>query len=217
MTKPDSYRIARKRMIDEQLISRGIKDQRILIAMMDVPRHLFVALGMETQAYEDRPLPIGYEQTISQPFIVAYMTEALMLKGSERVLEIGTGSGYQAAILAQMVEEVFTIERVSSLSIKARQVIYKLPNARRVKFKIGDGSIGWPEMSPFDSIMVTAAAPSAPMKLCEQLKDGGRLVIPIGGEDFQVLTRIIKRGNNLVREELTGCRFVKLLGEDGWK
>jgi protein-L-isoaspartate(D-aspartate) O-methyltransferase len=170
---------------------------------------------MEPQAYEDRPLPIGLGQTISQPLIVAMMTEALALEGSERVLEIGTGSGYQAAILAELAKEVYTIERVRELSIQARKVLYRL-GFDNIKLKIGDGTLGWPEEAPYDRIIVTAGAPHVPEELMKQLADGGRLVIPVGGEDVQHLDVVIRKGAEFHTRSITACRFVKLVGKSGW-
>lgn len=210
------YEIARRRMLTEQLIPGGIKDQRVLDAMGRVPREKFIDPGMAEQAYEDRPLHIGMGQTISQPLIVAMMTESLELKGNEKVLEIGTGSGYQAAILAELAKEVFTIERIDVLSIRARKAIHGLLY-RNIKFRIGDGTLGWPEEAPFDAIMVTAGAPVIPETLREQLSDGGRLVIPVGGEVVQELILITRYGNDFKTKFITGCRFVKLIGLQGWK
>jgi len=215
-SKNNRYEIARRRMVTEQLIAGGIKDERVLEAMGKVPREVFVEAAMADQAYEDRPLHIGMGQTISQPLIVAMMTEALELKGNEKVLEIGTGSGYQAAILAELAKEVFTIERIDVLSIRARKAIHKLLY-RNVRFRIGDGSLGWPEEAPFDAIIVTAGAPSIPETLSRQLSDGGRLVIPVGGEAVQELVKVIRNGDSFTTKFITGCRFVKLIGEHGWK
>lgn len=212
----DHYKIARQRMVDDQLIPRGIRDKRVLDAMRKVPRHLFVDEALYAQAYSDFPLPIGEEQTISQPFMVAVMTEALELKGDERVLELGTGSGYQAAILAELSHRVYTIERVSSLAARARKVMDRLGYGN-VIVRIGDGTLGWKEEAPFDSIIVTAGAPDIPHPLVGQLKIGGRLVIPVGGEFMQSLIRVRKTETGIEKEDLGGCRFVKLIGEHGWK
>jgi protein-L-isoaspartate(D-aspartate) O-methyltransferase len=210
------YEIARRRMVAEQLIPGGVKDQRVLDVMGRVPREAFIDPGMADQAYEDRPLHIGMGQTISQPLIVAMMTEVLELKGNEKVLEIGTGSGYQAAILAELAREVFTIERIDVLSIRARKAIHKLMY-KNIKFRIGDGTLGWPEEAPFDAIMVTAGAPVIPETLSKQLSDGGRLVIPVGGEAVQELLLITRHGESFATKFITGCRFVKLIGLHGWK
>lgn len=202
-------------MISEQLIPRGIHDAKVIAAMSRVPRHVFVCSGMENQAYLDRPLPIGFGQTISQPLMVALMTEELKLTGSERVLEIGTGSGYQAAILAELAKEVFTVERIADLSIRARKILYKL-RYKNIKLKIGDGTLGWPEQGPYDAIIVTAGAPHVPDALKAQLADGGSLVIPVGGEELQNLEIISRDGFEFNRRVTTGCRFVKLVGKQGW-
>lgn len=202
-------------MVSEQLIPGGIRDSKVIAAMSRVPRHLFVGPGMENQAYLDRPLPIGFGQTISQPLMVAIMTEELKLTGSERVLEIGTGSGYQAAILAELAKEVFTVERIADLSIRARKILYKL-RYKNIKLKIGDGTLGWPEQGPYDAIIVTAGAPHVPDALKAQLADGGRLVIPVGGEELQNLEIISRDGFEFNRRVTTGCRFVKLVGKQGW-
>jgi len=207
---------ARLKMVEEQIISRGIKDPKVISAMAKVPRHLFVEEALQTQAYSDYPLPIGERQTISQPYMVALMTEALLLTGKEKVLEIGTGSGYQTAILAELCDKVFSIERIRSLAIKARKILYEL-GYYNVEIKISDGTIGWPEESPFDAIIVTAGAPNIPEPLYEQLNVGGRLVIPIGDAFSQDLFRIIKREDGMKKENLGGCRFVKLVGRYGWK
>lgn len=212
----DHYKIARQRMVETQLIPRGIKDKRVLDAVKKVPRHPFVDEAFYGQAYGDFPLPIGEEQTISQPFMVAVMTEALELKGDERVLELGTGSGYQTAILAELCHKVFSIERISSLAGRARKVLDKLGYGN-VVVRIGDGTLGWKEEAPFDAIIVTAGAPEIPQPLTEQLKIGGRLVIPVGGEFMQSLIRVRKTEKGIEKEDMGGCRFVKLIGEHGWK
>ncbi|MFA4873968.1 MAG: protein-L-isoaspartate(D-aspartate) O-methyltransferase [bacterium] len=215
-TGPDPYAVARRRMVSEQLIPGGIRDSRVLEVMSRIKRHAFASPGMEDQAYLDRPLPIGFGQTISQPLMVAIMTEALALTGAERVLEIGTGSGYQAAILAELAREVFTIERIKELSIRARKILYRL-RYDNIKLRIGDGTLGWPEVAPFDRIIVTAGAPAVPEELMKQLSDGGRLVIPVGAEDMQILDIITREGEEFRKHSVTACRFVKLVGEHGWK
>lgn len=212
----DQYEVARRRMVTEQIVPGGVSDRRLLEAMGRVKRHVFVAPGMESQAYLDRPLPLGQGQTISQPLIVALMTQALELRGTERILEIGTGSGYQAAILAELVREVYTIERIRELSIRARTALYRLRYAN-VKLRIGDGTLGWPEEAPFDGIVVTAGAPVVPEALVAQLADGGRLVIPVGGEELQYLEVIRRVGTEFEKSSVTACRFVKLVGEQGWR
>ncbi|MGB9761534.1 MAG: protein-L-isoaspartate(D-aspartate) O-methyltransferase [Caldimicrobium thiodismutans] len=212
----DIYRVARERMVETQIKARGIKDERVLKAMLKVPRHLFVPSSLRDQAYGDFPLPIGEGQTISQPYIVALMTEALELKGKERVLEIGTGSGYQTAILAELATWVYTIEKYSTLQEKAKAILFEL-GYKNISFKIGDGTLGWLEAAPFDAIIVTAAAPQIPLPLIEQLAEGGRIVIPVGDEFSQVLVKGIKKGGTLHTKSLEPVRFVKLVGEYGFK
>ncbi len=211
------FSIARRRMVDQQLIAKGIQDQRVLDTMRKVPRHLFVEHALQAQAYGDAPLPIGDKQTISHPYIVAYMSEALQLQGREEVLEIGTGSGYQAAVLSCLVRRVYTIERHPALARRARQVLDQL-GCSNVQLKLGDGTLGWPEVGPFDAIMVTAGAPVLPDRLKEQLKPGGRLLIPVGDKAEQFLLRVTRKDETRFEEErLLGCRFVPLVGENGWK
>ena len=215
----DRYRKQRARMVETQLIVRGINDTRVLKSMETVPRHLFVDEGLIAQAYSDNPLPIGEKQTISQPYIVALMTQGLELKGKDRVLEIGTGSGYQAAILAQLADRVFSIERIAALASRARKILDKL-NYYNVAIRVGDGSYGWKEEAPFDAIITTAAAPGVPRYLIEQLVVGGSLIVPVGGRDVQTLyklTRLSVNINDIKKEDLGGCRFVSLIGESGWK
>jgi len=202
-------------MVEEQIISRGIKDPKLIDAMEKVPRHLFVEEALQSQAYNDHPLPIGEKQTISQPYMVALMTEALQLTGKEKILEIGTGSGYQTAILAEIAGKVFSIERIRSLAIKARKLLYEL-GYFNVEIKIFDGTFGWAEEAPFDAIIVTAGSPDIPQPLVDQLAIGGRLVIPLGDPSIQDLIRIIKTEEGTKREDLGGCRFVKLIGRYGW-
>jgi protein-L-isoaspartate(D-aspartate) O-methyltransferase len=206
---------ARVKMVEEQIISREIRDLRVIAAMKKVPRHLFVEEALQGQAYSDHPLPIGEKQTISQPYMVALMTEALQLTGKEKVLEIGGGSGYQTAILAELAERVFSIERIRPLAIRARQLIYEL-GYFNVEIKIFDGTYGWAEEGPFDAIMVTAGAPDIPQPLLDQLTMGGRLVIPVGDAFVQDLIRITKTEYGIKKEDLGGCRFVKLIGKYGW-
>ncbi len=184
--------------------------------MAKVPRHLFVPEALWHQAYSDRPLPIGYGQTISQPYIVALMTEALELRGDERVLEVGTGSGYQAAILAELAKQVYSVERMPELAKRARRILDRLGYGN-VLIRVGDGSKGWPERAPFDAIIVTAGAPKVPKALLQQLKIGGRMVIPVGDEQSQELLKIVRLKDGFQQEELGGCRFVKLIGEEGWR
>ena len=206
---------ARLKMVEEQIISREIRDARVIAAMKKVPRHRFVEEALQSQAYSDHPLPIGEKQTISQPYMVALMTEALQLTGKEKVLEIGAGSGYQTAILAELAERVYSIERIRSLAIKARQLLYEL-GYFNVEIKIFDGTYGWVEESPFDAIVVTAGAPDIPQPLLEQLAMGGRLVIPVGDAFVQDLVRVTRSEEGIKKEDLGGCRFVKLVGKYGW-
>ena len=211
-----NYDIARKRMVEMQIVGRGITDRRVIEAMLKVPRHLFVEEAMASQAYSDSPLPIGEKQTISQPFMVALMTELLSLTGSEKVLEIGTGSGYQAAILAETAGRVYTVERIRPLALRARKVLDSL-GYLTINLKIDDGSGGWEGEAPFDAIIVTAGSPSVPESLVEQLAPGGRLVIPVGNQYEQTLMRITRTLDGTIKmEESVGCRFVKLVGRCGW-
>jgi protein-L-isoaspartate(D-aspartate) O-methyltransferase len=184
--------------------------------MQKIPRHLFVEEALQNQAYTDHPLPIGEKQTISQPYIVALMTEALELKGTEKVLEIGAGSGYQTAILAELAQKVFSIERIRSLAIKARKLLFEL-GYFNVEIKIFDGTYGWVEEGPFDAIIVTAGGPEIPQPLLDQLAVGGRLVIPVGDAYVQDLIRLRKKEDGIHKEDLGGCRFVKLIGKYGWE
>jgi protein-L-isoaspartate(D-aspartate) O-methyltransferase len=207
---------ARLKMVEEQIAYRGIKDAKLISAMKKIPRHLFVEEALQSQAYSDHPLPIGEKQTISQPYMVALMTEALMLTGKEKVLEIGTGSGYQTAILAELSEKVFSIERIRPLAIRARKLLYEL-GYFNVEIKIFDGTFGWMEESPFDAILVTAGSPDLPQPLIDQLTTGGRLVIPVGDAFVQDLYRVIKTEEGVKKEDLGGCRFVKLIGKYGWE
>jgi protein-L-isoaspartate(D-aspartate) O-methyltransferase len=208
---------AREQMVQEQLEGRGIRDPRVLAAMRRVPRHLFVDNTMQHRAYDDTPLPIGDEQTISQPYMVALMTELLQLKGQERVLEIGTGSGYQTAILAELTREVFSIDRLATLTARARTCLDRLGYGMRIHLRTGDGSNGWPEAQPFEGVMVTAAAQQIPRPLIEQLVDGGYLVLPLGEAELQGLARIHKKGGELDVNYFGECRFVKLIGPYGWE
>ncbi len=212
-----NYEIARKRMVDSQLIARGIVDRRVIEAMLSVPRHLFVEEAMAGQAYSDSPLPIGEKQTISQPYMVALMSELLGLTGTEKVLEIGTGSGYQAAILARLADRIYTVERIRALALRARKALDSI-GLLNINLKISDGTTGWEEEAPFDAIMVTAGAPAVPAAYVDQLKPGGRLVIPVGSEALQTLVRITKEADgSVIREEWGGCRFVKLIGVHSWR
>ncbi len=212
----DEWERKRKAMVEEQLRSRGIVDERVLEVMGRICREKFVPLKDRDVAYSDGPLPIGEDQTISQPYMVAIMTECLALKGEEKVLEIGTGSGYQAAILLELAKEVYTIERIPALAERAKKTLEEL-GYTNFHLKIDDGSEGWPETAPFDGIIVTAAAPDVPNVLVDQLADGGRLVIPIGSRYSQTLCLITKKGGEILKEEFTSCIFVPLIGEYGWK
>lgn len=205
----------RKRMVEEQIVTRGIKDKKVLDAMLKVPRHLFVPQEFIHQAYEDHPLPIGQGQTISQPYIVAAMTEALQVEENSRVLEIGTGSGYQTAVLAELAEMVYTVEIVKELSVSAQKVLNRL-DYRNIRFWIGDGNEGWSEFAPYDRIIVTAAAEILPTKLVEQLIEGGRMVVPVCSEYGQKLILGVKQGKRLVQRYLMDVVFVPLVkGEQG--
>ncbi|HDI11920.1 MAG TPA: protein-L-isoaspartate(D-aspartate) O-methyltransferase [Candidatus Acetothermia bacterium] len=204
----------RRRMV-EYLRRQGITDSRVLAAMERVPRHLFVPEPLRTWSYEDRPLPIGHEQTISQPYIVALMTEALGLTGQEKVLEIGTGSGYQTAILCELSREVFSIERIPELAEGARKRLEELGYGN-VRIRVGDGTLGWPEEAPFDRIIVTGALPRIPEPLWEQLAEGGRLVAPIGPRGEQFLYVVSKERGKPRRRVLCPCSFVPIIGAKGW-
>ena len=209
------FEMQQAQMVAEQLRSRGLRNDRLLAAFSKVPRHLFVPEEMRNLAYADRPLPIGEGQTISQPYIVALMTDALHLQGHERVLEIGTGSGYQTAILAEMALEVYSIERLPGLLQQVAEHLYTL-GYFNVHLVSGDGSLGWPEHAPYDAILVSAAAPEIPSPLLKQLADPGRLVIPIGSREAQTLLTLEQRNQGLYRTELTHCMFVPLVGKFGW-
>lgn len=211
----DSYEMARARMVHDQLRGRDIVDPRTLAAMQEVPRHLFVDDAMQARAYGDFPLPIGSGQTISQPYIVALMTQALGLQGGEKVLEIGTGSGYQAAILSRLAAQVFTVERFNALLAGARRVFDKL-RYFNIRAKLDDGTLGWAEFAPYDAIIVTAGGPEIPEPLLAQLADPGRLVMPVGDQNEQVLQLLQQRDGQRTVTPLVGVRFVDLVGEYGW-
>ncbi|MDF1590892.1 MAG: protein-L-isoaspartate(D-aspartate) O-methyltransferase [Desulfobacterales bacterium] len=210
------YKRLRDEMVQNQIEARGINDPRVLAAFRKIPRHLFVSEALMDQSYGDFPLPIGEQQTISQPFIVAEMTQALALHKDDRVLEIGTGSGYQAAILAEIVFRVYTIERIYPLYVKTRKLFDKL-QYHNIVTKYSDGTTGWPDESPFDAIIVTAGAPRIPETLIKQLAIGGRMVIPVGNQSSQDLMKVSKTTSGIQTTSLGGCRFVKLMGEHGWR
>jgi protein-L-isoaspartate(D-aspartate) O-methyltransferase len=205
------FKAMREKMVETQIKSRGVKDERVLSAMLRVERHRFVPREYESKAYEDRPLPIGEDQTISQPYIVAIMTELLALKGDERVLEVGTGSGYQAAILAELVREVYTIEIIETLANSSKDLLLSL-GYKNIHVKAGDGYLGWPEAAPFDAIIVTCAPDHIPKPLLEQLKEGGRMVVPVGTYS-QELKKIVKRSGKIETTDVLPVIFVPMTGE----
>ncbi len=205
----------RRQMVVEQLTARGIKDARALAAFLKVPRHHFVPPESQGEAYADRPIPIGSGQTISQPYMVALMTELLRLRGHERVLEVGTGSGYQLAILSELALEVFSVERIPELAARAQQQLDALGYAN-IHVTTGNGSFGWPEHAPYEGIVVTAGTPRVPPPLVQQLDEGGRLVIPLGSQEAQTLMLIERHGQDLRTTEIASCVFVPLVGEYGW-
>ncbi|MEJ2197500.1 MAG: protein-L-isoaspartate(D-aspartate) O-methyltransferase [Desulfuromonadales bacterium] len=212
-----NFSIARRRMVEDQVVARGVRDPRVIDAMLQVPRHKFVEEALESQAYQDAPLPIGERQTISQPYMVAVMSEALALDGTEKVLEVGTGSGYQAAVLALLADRVFSLERIPALARRARKALDSCGYSK-VNIRLADGTLGWQEMAPFDAIVVTAGAPDVPRDYLDQLAVGGRLVIPVGDRMSQVLMRITRTSEHEFKEEqLLGCRFVPLVGNHGWR
>ncbi len=206
----------RQAMVQDQLVRRGIRDPNVLRVMGELPRELFVPDSMRDAAYEDRALPVGEEQTISQPYIVAYMTEKLEVRPGLRVLEVGTGTGYQAAILARLGADVFSVERIAGLHASARQRLEAM-GLVRIALCCADGSLGWPRHAPYDRIMVTAGAPDIPPALIEQLREGGLLVAPVGHRDAQMLVRVEKRAGRTIETLLLACRFVRLVGRQGWQ
>jgi len=212
----NDFERVRLRMVDEQIAGRGIRNPRVLSAMGRIPRHLFVEEALRDRAYGDHALPIGERQTISQPFMVAFMTESLELRGPEKVLEIGTGSGYQTAVLAELAAHVYSVERIEALAIRSRRLLASL-GYRNVTIKVFDGTLGWKTESPFDAILVTAGSPEIPIPLTEQLKDGGRMIIPIGDRATQVLKKVTKTSGRIEVTPLTGCVFVPLIGSHGWE
>lgn len=210
------FEFARREMVSKQISGRGIRSPRVLEAILSVPRHLFVPPQHAAEAYADSPLPIGEGQTISQPFMVAAMAEELSLQGSERVLEVGAGSGYQAAVLSRLAREVIAIESHPALAAQAHERLARL-GYTNVRIEHDDGSLGWPPGAPYDAILVTAAAPAVPPPLVDQLKEGGRLVIPVGPAAHQELLRIVKHEGGNTQESRYDCRFVPLLGRYGWR
>jgi protein-L-isoaspartate(D-aspartate) O-methyltransferase len=216
MTGTDPWQVARDRMVETQIAARGITDARVLSAMRKVPRHLFVPEEVRAAAYGDHPLPIGHGQTISQPYIVAMMTSLLQIQPDERVLEIGTGSGYQAAILGILAKEVISLERIPEVARLAQKNL-AVSGSGAIRIVTGDGTQGYPERAPYDGVLITAATPSIPPPLIDQLAEGGRLVAPVGSRDLQELIRLTRKEKDLLRESFGGVVFVPLLGEHGWE
>jgi protein-L-isoaspartate(D-aspartate) O-methyltransferase len=216
MTGTDPWQVARDRMVETQIAARGITDARVLSAMRKVPRHLFVPEEVRAAAYGDHPLPIGHGQTISQPYIVAMMTSLLQIQPDERVLEIGTGSGYQAAILGILAKEVISFERIPEVARLAQKNL-AVSGSGAIRIVTGDGTQGYPERAPYDGVLITAATPSIPPPLIDQLAEGGRLVAPVGSRDLQELIRLTRKEKDLLRESFGGVVFVPLLGEHGWE
>lgn len=212
----DRYTTARERMVQEQIIARGVDEPRTLNALLEVPRHLFVDDAMRARAYGDYPLPIASGQTISQPYIVAYMTQALQLTDTDRVLEVGTGSGYQAAVLSRICQQVYTVERINTLLSSARKIFDSLKYFNIIA-KLDDGTLGWPEYGPYDAIIVTAGGPEIPEPLIEQLADPGRLIIPVGDQNVQELKLLTKNEGEVEIANLASVRFVDLIGQHGWR
>lgn len=209
------YNRPRLEMVEKQIVARGVRDPRVLEAMRRVPRHQFVDEALRYEAYEDRPLPIGEKQTISQPYMVAIMSELLELKGTERVLEIGTGCGYQTAVLSLLAAQVYSIERIQPLLFKARKTLEGL-GVHNVALKVGDGTLGWSDFAPYDALLVAAGGPEVPKPLLDQMAIGGRMVIPVGDDQGQIL-RVIKRTAKGYSETTsTPCTFVRLVGQYGW-
>ena len=216
MPTPQKFEDQRQGMVADQLISRGIRHQRVLSAFSKVPRHLFVPESHRMKSYTDHPLPIGEGQTISQPYIVALMMELLSPEVTSRVLEVGTGSGYQTALLAELASNIYSIERIPLLAEGASRLLKEMGYSN-IQIRVGDGSLGWPEAAPFDRILVTAAAPRVPPPLAEQLAEGGRLILPLGTSFSQVLTLVERVQGDLRVRETCSCVFVPLIGEHGWK
>lgn len=205
----------RRRMVEDQIAFRGVRDPRVLEVLLAIPRHRFIPGQDRPDAYEDRPVAIDCGQTISQPYMVAIMTEWLAVESGDRILEIGTGSGYQTAVLARLAREVVTVERHAPLSASAHKLLEAM-EFDNIRYVVGDGSLGWPDGAPYDGILVTAGAPRLPKALLAQLADGGRLVAPVGGREEQRLVRITRQGDQFKEEPGIGCRFVPLLGTEGW-
>jgi protein-L-isoaspartate(D-aspartate) O-methyltransferase len=203
-------------MVQEQIVARGITDARVIAALRRIPRHLFVDHGIVNRAYDDSALPIGEKQTLSQPYMTARMTEALALNGDEKVLEVGTGSGYQTALVAELCFNVFSVEKLRVLSRKARTLLDQL-EYQNIALHVGDGTIGWSEHAPYDAIIVSAGSPSTPKPLLDQLSSCGRLVIPVGDEQNQTLLRVTRTRSGFEQEQLGECKFVKLFGKYGWR
>ncbi|HXI03600.1 MAG TPA: protein-L-isoaspartate(D-aspartate) O-methyltransferase [Candidatus Saccharimonadales bacterium] len=212
---PGLFEIRRRKMVERQIAPRGVTDPRVLEAMSEIPREIFVEEALAERAYSDSALPIGQGQTISQPYIAAKMTEMLAPGREHRVLEIGTGTGYQTALLARLAGEVFTVERIPALAERASSNLLQL-GFRNVHLLIGDGSVGWPGMAPFDRILVAAAAPDVPPSLAAQLAPGGRMVLPVGDARTQVLTLVVREEGGWTRQAREGCVFVRLIGAEGW-
>ena len=212
----DAYESSRARMVEEQLVHRGVTDERVLAAMRRIPRHLFVEEPLRDRAHGDHPLPIGEEQTISQPYIVGFMTQLLELRGQEKVLEVGTGSGYQTAVLAELARRVCSIERLPRLAERARGLLEQL-GYDNVWVRVGSGTLGWPDEAPFDRILVTAGGPSIPPPLFQQLVEGGRMVVPVGDVANQTLTVVEKIRGEMKTRSYGDCKFVKLVGKYAWE
>lgn len=215
MTARLGFERERERMVEDQLVRRGITDERVLAAMRRVPRHLFVEEALRDRAYSDHALPIGEQQTISQPYIVALMTSLLALRGTEKILEVGTGSGYQAAVLAELARRVCTIERLPGLALRARALVEGL-GYTNVWVRVGSGTLGWPDEAPFDRILVTAGGPAVPPPLFQQLAEGGRMVLPVGELTNQVLTVVDNVGGQMRTTTHGDCSFVRLVGKYAW-
>jgi protein-L-isoaspartate(D-aspartate) O-methyltransferase len=212
----DAYESSRARMVEEQLVQRGVTDERVLAAMRRIPRHLFVEEPLRDRAHGDHPLPIGEEQTISQPYIVGFMTQLLELRGQEKVLEVGTGSGYQTAVLAELARRVCSVERLPRLAERARGLLEQL-GYDNVWVRVGSGTLGWPDEAPFDRILVTAGGPSVPPPLFQQLAEGGRMVVPVGDVANQTLTVVEKVRGEMKTRSYGDCKFVKLVGKYAWE